>query len=367
MAFNKTDAYIELLMKEFPDKVDWTVISNNRFISTDFIEKYGNKLNKYALVRNFNVHPEHIEKWFSEIEIKQNNELFSLNPNLTNTFVKKYYQNEIYNNPYLYTFINLNISEIDRFYTKISDWPTFIENHKDIIILYMSALDTNWASWLEGKGFWHHIGRNPSITPAFIEKFANEIDFMHIKWNPSMNKEFIDKYAKKFAWNNLVPFTKMPYEYYAPYLHFISERYYNNCNDLPAQYLDKFKDMATISSDPRLSIDTIAKCAEKLNWCLVWQNSFDKAPELQDKSEEKPEEKSEEKHIVAYFASFKRFNIIELIENGVKQQLYKTNVSEETWDFLTKEKSYNIEKTDDGIKIDLDDIIILGHKMTYDH
>lgn len=298
MTFNKTDLYIEILMKEFPDKIEWNTISNNKYISIDFINKYFDKLNKYELLQNYNVYPIHIEKWFSVDEIKNLCYVITENPNLTDEFVRKYYLDEIYSNPNLYKFIKLTNSEFESNYNKIVNWHIFFRNYKYICNLFES-LNNEWFSLNVRTDIWHHIGLNPNIKPSFIEKYDYIIDFTQIKWNSSMNKEFIDKYIYFINLDIFVAGTNIPFNLYEPYIDKISRSNYQTIKTLPLKYaffnhneineqvidsdfIEKNKknvSWITLSQNTNLTIDMIRR-HRNLYWFYLWQNSFENAPIL---------------------------------------------------------------------------------------
>lgn len=137
MASNKTDLYIETLIREFPNKVDWDEISCNKNISTNFIEKYLDKIHKYNILSNKNVQIEHIEKWSLN---EYDNDLFyiSHNPNLTKTFIQEHCDKDLFSCCCLYKFLELNRNEFLQNHSKITDWKAFFRDYKYICELYES-------------------------------------------------------------------------------------------------------------------------------------------------------------------------------------------------------------------------------------
>lgn len=391
MALNKTDLYIETLMKEFPNKVEWNMIAYNKDISIEFIEKYFDRINKYTILLNKNVQSEHIEKWFLNNEIKDWYS-FSQNPNLTDLFIRKHFPNEIYKNHYLYKFIKLSKDEFEDNYTKITDWNTFFRDFKYICELYESIFYMDgWGVWLSNKGFWKEIGDNPNITPIFIKNHSNNINWNKIKWNPHMTKEFIDKYVNKLNWNYFVRDTNIPYEYYADYIDRIDRETFQYIETLPLKYVftnyvnignqdinlefieknNSNIDWFLLSKNTYLPIDVVRKYKKNINWSVIWKNSFENAPDISTNNEIENNQLSNNsvtKQITAYFIPFKHFNMIETVEDDAMRQLYITDISEEIWEFLTKDKKYNIIKTDNGIEIHIENnIIIRCNKIIYNH
>lgn len=389
---NKTDLYIEYLINEYPNNINWNYISNNQNISIKFIKKYYDKLDIFLILQNKNVYPKHIEKWFTSDEIKKNFQI-TKNPNLTDEFVRKYYNDEIFTNKRFYKFIKISNKEFIANHDKITNANSFIRKYKDICDLYESLGLIAW----EKSDFWDNVGFNPNITPAFIEKYEDKISWDMMEWNPSMTKEFIDNNVDKFNWDIFISNTKIPIELYKDYIYKIDSKSYQYIDTLPVKYLKNYKylfnswdnqnidskfidanvkyvNWALLSDNTSLSLDIIKKYKDKLYWCYLLQNSFENAPDINNHIVESYNKIftniEQEKKLInatAYFVTFKRFNMIEIYEEESKRKYYTTNVSEETWEFLTKNTNYKIFKTNDGIKIELDDdIIIQGHKIIYD-
>lgn len=420
MASNQTDTYIETLMKEFPKKIDWNAISKNKDVSVNFIEKYFDKLQKFDILQNNNVFPEHIEKWFAKQDIINNGSSIVQNPNLTDEFVRNYYPNSISNDGY-YQFVNFSLSEFSNYYNQLCKDYKFIKHNK-YICHFMQQPDPPGNHYISNG--WTSVVHNPNIIPSFIEKYADKIGnnyFAYIKWNPNLTKAFIDKYADILKWDYFVEDTGIPFEYYKQYLDKISYLVYQKLKTLPlklvnstfyncwanvnidSKFIEKNKEIVNwnlLSQNTSLTIDMTKKYHKELNWNYIWQNSFKTASGIKsNKTEDESDEdiKSDEEisnnepdedieldttdedtkpikkvvNITAYFVPFKRFNMIEIVEDDTKQELcrelYKTDISEETWEFLTKNKSYNIIKTKKGIKIKIGDITIHGYKIAYKH
>lgn len=382
MTMNKTDFYIQYLIDTEPTKIDWLAVSNNKNISIKFIEKYFDKLDLLSIIRNKNVYPEHIEKWLTSDEIV-NNIVVAKNPNLTDTFVRKYYSKDLFTNKCFYKFISVTKQELFTNLYKIADVCAFIRKYKYIGDLYEFTELNAWTK----DDFWGNVGFNTNITPAFIEKYADKIYWNRIVWNPSMDKEFIERYADKIYWDDFIADTNIPFKLYKYYIDRIADYTYQFIVTLPLKYLENYKYMYNswdnrninskfidkyfkfvnwelLSDNTSLSLEILEKCDHKLCYFNLLQNSFEDAPDI---SVDDPVDNTENSNdITAYFVPFKRFNMIEVFQEGSKCKYYTTNVSEETWESLTKDKEYKVVLIDDGIKIELDDITIHGHKMTYD-
>lgn len=387
MDFNKTDVYIETLMREFPDKVNWDAISKNDNVSVNFIEKYFDKLNIAYILQNSNIFPEHIEKWFSEDEIKKFYCSICHNPNLTNVFVRKYYIDRIYqdDNVDFYKFVKYSNAEFVSNYAGIINYMFFMKYK------YIDLFDTcfkyqHWMQKFEKKNFWRTIGMNPNITPSFIEKYADKINWRQIRWNPSITKEFIDKYYLNFNWHSFLFESNIPYEYCAQYLHMIGQFNYSYINDLPLDIFEKnigvncwfhsnvdanfvenhitHVNWIFLSQNPSLSMDLIRKYGFMLNWKFIWANSFNTAPPIYFQIIDNV------KTIYKIsILSINDYKLIELIDSKTQHKmLYKTYASMATLNYLIDNQDCAIiDKTSNGIKIDLDDDIIYAFKIEYDH
>lgn len=392
MAFNKTDLYIETLIKEFPGEIEWDQIASNTYVSIDFIEKYFNKINIYNIIPNKNVQIEHIEKWFMN---NGNKDWFniSLNPNLNDAFIRKHFPEEIFKVPYLYKFLDLNKDEFCQKYSMITHWKTFFRDFKYMCEIYEKIYNTDgWDSWLANKGFWKEIGSNPNITPRFIENHNTQIDWNSIKWNPHMTKVFIDKYAYNINWDYFVRYTNIPYEHYVCHIDKFGRDTFQYIETLPLKYVfSNYKEIGDqdidlefidknyscvnwylLSKNTYLSIDVIRKYKKKLNWSTICKNSFENAPNditiiNEFESNQISNNNSVAKQIIAYFIKCERFNLIEIIDIDDKRYLYITDITKDVWDITIKNKKYEIIKLDNGIEIKIGDIKLYAHKMMYNH
>lgn len=397
MAFNKTDLYIETLIREFPNKVNWDEISCNKNISVNFIEKYLDKIHKYNILSNKNVQIEHIEKWFLN-EFKNDLYEISYNPNLTKDFIQEEYDEDLFSYYYLYKFLELNKNEFCKNYRKITHWKIFFRDFKYMCDLYELIYNKeSWGPWLAAKGLWEEIGNNPNITPKFIEDYSSEINWSKIKWNLNMTKEFINKYANKFNWNHFVVDTNIPHKYYVDHINEIKRDNFQYIENLPLKYVFtnhesisnqdidlnfidkniKYIDWYLLSKNTSLSIDVITKYKKKLNWSTIWRNSFENAPDIPVKSNNNNKSdipvksncnnNTAIKQNTAYFVPFKQFNMIETVEDDSTRQLYITDISEETWNFLIRDKHYSVVKTSGGIEIHIGSIVVHCKKIVYNH
>lgn len=404
---NKTDAIIECLIKEFPDKVNWNSIAKNRYVSIDFIEKYILDKTSYRLelMKNYNVFPSNIAKWYGGCKIFMKNDLLQIkeNPNLDEHFVRWYFSDKCYKFGNFLKVITLTTEEFEanwqymdlaeffRNYHKID----LIEHYLDLIIYYK---DGSWCKIFEQNQIWNNIGLNPNITVDFLEKYHSYMNWKYIRWNPNLTKEFIAKYQLKIDWMSFICNTNIPYDYIEKYMEFIPKSCYPMIKNLPFSVISKYPEINCwdnpnitvdfimenvdkvcrdkLSANPSLTIEFIKRYENVLNWDILWQNSFITSTSriefnvnptnfntksYVNKINESP------KQVNNHF-DYKTIDDINLIcvTDGAVKHYYKTDITETIWNFLINDQ-FKVIKTIDGIEITNGDIIIRAHKFSYDH
>lgn len=405
----KVDKYIETLIDRYPDYVDWTYISRNKYLSLNFINKYKDKLVPGFIITNENIKTADIPilikgEWKNIVNLSR------YNPNIDSDFI---WQNIHYFD---------DLFKIDAIYSKVDE--NFVYAFKDKIDWIGLCSKFNnpgyLVKWFPEKIHWNSLSKNPNITPEIIEKNINKIVWNELIWNPSMNAQFI---RKSIDLINLEKFVTedMPFALYKPYLHKMKLESFANINTLPQYVVGEYDgdiwsknpnlttdfiqthieriDWDLFSKNSSLSLDLIIQYHSKLNWKDIWMNSFKtefikaKKNELipnvtiseeqyfikinRSIEESSNSENTEKKKIknMGFIFTNKFISLITikdkkyiLISNSVtkEQQFYETNIVYEVWDLVLE-----LQKTEpiglcfienDILHLEINDLIIKGVK-----
>ena len=85
--------------------------------------------------------------------------------------------------------------------------PAFIEKYKDKLdweeLSSNPALTPALIEKYEDKLDWYYLSQNPSLTPALIEKYEDKLRWGYLSMNPSLTPALIEKYKDKLKWSRL--------------------------------------------------------------------------------------------------------------------------------------------------------------------
>lgn len=229
---------LEILLEKYPDKRwDWGCISINPNITQDFIKRYPDKP---WIINNHKYITQTVNDYlddYNTIKLSKNDTwaIISQDLNITLNFIEKNIDM-----PFNWHFIsqnpNITIDFIKKYPNVQWNWRNISENKGILMDDIEMNIDMPW-DWN-----WIGISCNPNLTTAFIEKYPDTNRSTNERWNwdfisrnPNINIEYIEKnYAKD----------------------------------------DAFK-WVIISRSPSITIDFIEKNIDKINWGSLSRNTFE--------------------------------------------------------------------------------------------